>query len=91
MRRDVSAQRARLAELEAIRDRALSAAECDEIDLLVAREASRKRAVARQLAAAERRHALYLIRRAAGPTPRIARQLATVDARLHRLRDQASV
>jgi hypothetical protein len=91
MRRDVPAQRARLAELEAIRARALTAAECEELDLLLARERSRKRAVARQLRAAEQRQRLYLIRRAANPTPRAARQLATVDARLRRLRDQAAL
>lgn len=90
MRRDVAAQMARLAQLEAIRDHALSAAELDELELLLARERSRKRAVSRQLEAAERRHQLYLMRRAASPTPRVARQLATVGARLHRLREAAA-
>jgi hypothetical protein len=89
MRRDVPAQIARLAQLEAIRARTLSPAELDELELLLARERSRKRAIARQLQAAERRHQLYLIRRAASPTPRVSRQLATVDARLRRLREAA--
>lgn len=89
MRRDVPAQLARIAALEAIRT-PLTEEQHAELALLHDREYYRRRAVQRQLAAAERRHQLYLIRLAAEPTPPLAWQIHRVDCRLARLRNAAA-